>query len=311
MNKLISIITPTFNEESNIERLCLDIASEMKNSNYQYEHIVIDNFSTDQTIPILRKLSLKDKNLKIIINARNFGHIRSPIYGMLQANGEALILMNSDFQDPVSLIPKYIKEWENGNKVVMAQKISSDEDVKVSFIRKVFYKFIKKISEVSLPTNTTGSGLYDREIIEKIREINDPYPYFRGLIPEITNEVKLMPFHQPERFAGKTKNNLYTLYDIGILGIIKHSKIPLRFFTFIGLATSIISLIVAIIFFIRKLLDWESFTVGVAPLIIGFFFIASLQIFLLGFIGEYVMNILTQTRKMPLVIEKERINFDN
>ena len=311
MNKLISIITPTFNEESNIERLCLDIASEMKNSNYQYEHIVIDNFSTDQTIPILRKLSLKDKNLKIIINARNFGHIRSPIHGMLQAKGEALILMNSDFQDPVSLIPEYIKEWENGNKVVMAQKISSDEDVKVSFIRKVFYKFIKKISEVSLPTNTTGSGLYDREIIEKIREINDPYPYFRGLIPEITNDVKLLPFHQPERLAGKTKNNLYTLYDIGILGIIKHSKIPLRFFTFIGLATSIISLLVAIIFFIRKLLDWESFTVGIAPLIIGFFFIASLQIFLLGFIGEYVMNILTQTRKMPLVIEKERINFDN
>ena len=311
MNKLISIITPTFNEESNIERLCLDIASEMKNSNYRYEHIVIDNSSTDQTIPILRKLSLKDKNLKIIINTRNFGHIRSPIHGMLQANGEALILMNSDFQDPVSLIPEYIKEWENGNKVVMAQKISSDEDVKVSFIRKVFYKFIKKISEVSLPTNTTGSGLYDREIIEKIREINDPYPYFRGLIPEITNDVKLLPFHQPERLSGKTKNNFYTLYDIGILGIIKHSKIPLRFFTFIGLATSIISLIVAIIFFIRKLLDWESFTVGVAPLIIGFFFIASLQIFLLGFIGEYVMNILTQTRKMPLVIEKERINFDS
>ena len=311
MNKLISIITPTFNEESNIERLCLDIASEMKNSNYQYEHIVIDNSSTDQTIPILRKLSLKDKNLKIIINARNFGHIRSPIHGMLQAKGEALILMNSDFQDPVSLIPEYIKEWENGNKVVMAQKISSDEDVKVSFIRKVFYKFIKKISEVSLPTNTTGSGLYDREIIEKIREIKDPYPYFRGLIPEITNDVKLLPFHQPERLSGKTKNNFYTLYDIGILGIIKHSKIPLRFFTFIGLATSIISLIVAIIFFIRKLLDWESFTVGVAPLIIGFFFIASLQIFLLGFIGEYVMNILTQTRKMPLVIEKERINFEN
>ena len=311
MNKLISIITPTFNEESNIERLCLDIASEMKNSNYQYEHIVIDNSSTDQTIPILRKLSLKDKNLKIIINARNFGHIRSPIHGMLQAKGEALILMNSDFQDPVSLIPEYIKEWENGNKVVMAQKISSDEDVKVSFIRKIFYKFIKKISEVSLPTNTTGSGLYDREIIEKIREINDPYPYFRGLIPEITNDVKLLPFHQPKRLAGKTKNNLYTLYDIGILGIIKHSKIPLRFFTFIGLATSIISLLVAIIFFIRKLLDWESFTVGIAPLIIGFFFIASLQIFLLGFIGEYVMNILTQTRKMPLVIEKERINFDN
>ena len=180
-----------------------------------------------------------------------------------------------------------------------------------NWLKLIFYKFINFISEVNLIEKTTGSGIFDKSIISELKTIDDPYPYFRGIIPEITNDVKLLPFHQPERLSGKTKNNFYTLYDIGILGIIKHSKIPLRFFTFIGLATSIISLLVAIIFFIRKLLDWESFTVGIAPLIIGFFFIASLQIFLLGFIGEYVMNILTQTRKMPLVIEKERINFDN
>ena len=217
--------------------------------------------------------------------------------------------MSSDLQDPVSLIPIYIEEWEKGNMVVMAQKISSDENVKINFIRRSFYKIIKYISEVPLLTNTTGAGLFDRKIIEEIRNINDPYPYFRGLISEITSEIKLIPFHQPKRNSGYTKNNFYTLYDIGVLGIIKHSKLPLRIITFVGLITSFLSLLVASVFFFRKLFNWESFEVGIAPLIIGFFFIASIQIFLLGFIGEYVMSILTQTRKLPLVVEKERINF--
>ena len=310
MTKKISIVTPTFNEETNIEKLCLSISEEMKKLNYDYEHIVIDNFSTDSTFKILKNLAQTDKNLKLILNSRNFGHIKSPIHGILQSTGDAVILMTADFQDPVSLIPIYIKEWENGNKVVMAQKTGSDEDLKISFLRKLFYKFIKKISEVPLLTNTTGAGLFDKQIIEQIKQIDDPYPYFRGLISEITSEVKLIPFHQPKRFSGITKNNFYTLYDIGVLGIIKHSKIPLRFVTFVGLITSVLSLLIAFIFFLRKLFDWQSFEVGIAPLIIGFFFIASLQIFLLGFIGEYVMNILTQTRKLPLVIEKERINFE-
>jgi glycosyltransferase involved in cell wall biosynthesis len=309
MKKKISIVTPAFNEELNIEKLCTLISEEMKKLNYEYEHIVIDNSSTDSTALILRKIALTDKNLKVIINSRNFGHIKSPIHGILQASGDAAILMASDFQDPVSLIPTYIKEWENGNKVVMAQKISSDENLNMNFIRKFFYKFIKYISEVPLLINTTGAGLYDRKILEEIRVINDPYPYFRGLISEITNEIKLIPFHQPKRSSGITKNNFYTLYDIGVLGVIKHSKLPLRIITFIGMIASILSFLVATIFFFRKLFNWDSFTVGIAPLIIGFFLIASLQIFLLGFIGEYVMNILTQTRKLPLVIEKERINF--
>ena len=310
MIKKISIVTPTYNEESNIERLCILISQEMKKFKYVYEHIVIDNSSTDSTVQILKKLSVSDKNLKVIVNSRNFGHIKSPIHGMLQTNGDAVILMSSDFQDPISLIPSYIKEWEQGHQVVMAQKISSEESSKMSFIRKLFYKTIKYISEVPLLTNTTGAGLFDRKIVEEIRNINDPYPYFRGLISEITSDVKLIPFHQPSRSGGKTKNNFYTLYDIGVLGVIKHSKLPLRIITFVGMIASILSFLVATVFLFRKLLNWESFTVGIAPLIIGFFLIASIQIFLLGFIGEYVMNILIQTRKMPLVIEKERINFN-
>ena len=309
MKKKISIVTPTYNEDANIEKLCLSISEQMKKLDYEYEHIVIDNCSSDTTVLILKKIAANNKNLKVIVNSRNFGHIKSPLHGILQANGDAVILMTSDFQDPVSLIPLYLEEWEKGHKVVMAQKNSSDEGLKMSFARNLFYKVIKLIADVPLLTNTTGAGLFDRKIVEEIRNIDDPYPYFRGLISEITSEIKLISFHQPKRHGGKTKNNFYTLYDIGVLGIIKHSKLPLRLITFIGLVTSLLSFFVAAFFFFRKLFNWDSFEVGIAPLIIGFFLISSLQIFLLGFIGEYVMTILTQTRKLPLVVEKERINF--
>ena len=309
MTKLISIVTPTYNEEGNIKELCLKISEEIKKTKYNYEHIVIDNNSTDETINILKQLALKDKKLKIIINSRNFGHVKSPIYGLMQASGDASILMSSDLQDPPELIPKYISEWEKGFDVVLGQKETSDENFINHFVKKFFYKLISKISEVPLMLNTTGAGIFDKKIIEKVREINDPYPYFRGLISEITSNIKLIKFHQPKRFSGITKNNFYTLYDLAILGIIKHSKIPLRLMTFFGFCTSIISIIIAMIYFIGKILFWDKFDLGVAPLVIGFFCIASLQIFLLGFIGEYVMNILIHSRKLPLVIEKERINF--
>ena len=309
MKKLISIVTPTFNEEENIESLCSSISEEMKKLEYDYEHIVIDNSSTDNTLDILKKISEKDKKLKIIVNLKNFGHIRSPMHGMFQASGDAVILTMSDFQDPIELISKYIKEWENGSKVVMSQKDSSDENFLTHRIKNVAYKFINKISDDPLLINTTGSGLYDKSIIDIIKKIDDPYPYFRGLISEITNEIKLIKYHQPKRVKGKTKNNFYTLYDIGILGIVKHSKIPLRLMTFLGFLFSFFSILTAIIFFIYKLIYWDSFDLGVAPIIIGLFALGSVQIFILGFIGEYVMNILTQTRKLPLVIEKERINF--
>ena len=310
MSKKISIVTPTFNEELNIEKLCIEIALEMKKLNYDYEHIVIDNLSTDSTVEILEKITKTDKNLKVIINSRNFGHIRSPIHGLLQANGDAAILMSADFQDPIDLISKYIKEWENGHLVVMGQKTTSDESKFKHYFKKLYYKFINAISEVPLLMDTTGAGLFDRKVIEVLRGVNDPYPYFRGLVSEVTNDVKLLPFHQPKRNKGSTKNNFYTLYDLGIVGIIKHSKIPLRIITFVGLVASFISLLISIIFLFRKLFNWNSFDVGIAPLIIGVFLIGSIQIFLLGFIGEYVMNILYHSRNMPLVIEKKRINFD-
>ena len=309
MSKKISIITPTFNEEKNIEKLCSEISKEMSKLDYDYEHIVIDNHSNDGTISILKKIAARDNKVKVIINSRNFGHIRSPIYGMLQASGDACILMNSDFQDPIELIPKYIKEWEQGNQIILAQRISSDENFFLNSFKNFFYKFINKISDVPLMRNTTGSGLFTKNIVDQIRKIDDPYPYFRGLLSEISSQIKLIKFHQPKRSGGETKNNFYTLYDIGVLGIVKHSKLPLRLMTFIGFFTSIASIITAAVFFFYKILFWDSFEVGVAPLVIGLFTIASVQIFLLGFIGEYVMTILTHTRKLPLVVEKERINF--
>ena len=309
MSKKISIITPTFNEEKNIEKLCSEISKEMSKLDYDYEHIVIDNHSNDGTISILKKIAARDNKVKVIINSRNFGHIRSPIYGMLQASGDACILMNSDFQDPIELIPKYIKEWEQGNQIILAQRISSDENFFLNSFKNFFYKFINKISDVPLMRNTTGSGLFTKNIVDQIRKIDDPYPYFRGLLSEISSQIKLIQFHQPKRSGGETKNNFYTLYDIGVLGIVKHSKLPLRLMTFIGFFTSIVSIITAAVFFFYKILFWDSFDVGIAPLVIGLFAIASVQIFLLGFIGEYVMMILTHTRKLPLVVEKERINF--
>ena len=309
MKKLISIVTPTFNEESNIEKLSNDISIEMRNSNYDYEHIIIDNNSTDSTIDILRKIAMKDKKIKVILNSRNFGHLKSPVHGLLQSSGDAVILMSSDFQDPPEMIHKYISEWEKGFEVVLGQKDTSEENFIKHFLKKIFYKFIQLISEVPLMVNTTGAGIFDKKIIQHIKKINDPYPYFRGLLSEITSNIKLIKFHQPKRAGGKTKNNFFSLYDVGILGIIKHSKIPLRIMTLIGFCTSLMSIFVALFYFIKKLFYWQSFDLGTAPLIIGLFLIASVQIFLLGFIGEYVMNILLQTRKLPLVIEKERINF--
>lgn len=308
-NFKISIVTPTYNEEENIEKLINAVFIEISKIGCEYEHIIIDNSSTDNTVNILRKLAKENKNLKIIINSRNFGHIRSPIYGLFQTNGDAVILISADFQDPVELIHQYISEWKAGYDIVLGKKKSTEENFLIFKMRSFFYKFINFISETNLTMDTTGSGLFDKKIIEIIKKIDDPYPYFRGLLSEITSNIKLVEFNQPKRKFGKTKNNFYTLYDLGILGIIKHSKFPLRFITIVGFISSILSFVVSISFLFKKILNWNSFDAGIAPLIVGLFFIASIQIFLLGFIGEYVMNILLQTRKLPLVIEKERINF--
>ena len=305
----ISIVTPTFNEIENIEKLCVEIKNEITKIKCDYEHIIIDNSSTDGTIEKIKNLASKDKNIKVIINSKNYGHIKSPFYGILQTTGDACILMASDFQDPIELIPKYIKKWKEGSKIVLGEKISSDENNFLFSLRKLFYGFLNKISETKLSQNTTGSGIFDKSIIDKLKKINDPYPYFRGLLNEIGEKISTIEFSQPKRFAGVTKNNFFTLYDIGMLGIVKHSRMPLRFMILIGFLSSLISFGIALFYFIYKLLFWNSFELGIAPLVIGIFIFASIQILLIGIIGEYIGIILLHQRNMPLVIEKERINF--
>ena len=282
----ISIVTPTFNEEENIKKLCSGIKIEMEKLNVSYEHIVIDNCSTDKTITNLKEICSNDKNVKVIINSKNFGHIKSPFHGILQSSGDACILMASDFQDPLDLIPIYIKKWLGGSKIVLGKKITSEENNLIFSIRKTFYKFLNMISETKLTENTTGSGIFDKSIINQLRNIKDPYPYLRGLLNDLGEEITVVKFNQPKRLAGITKNNIFTLYDIGMLGIIKHSRAPLRFVTFLGFTLSFFSLLVAIIYFIYKLIFWNTFDLGIAPLIIGIFGFASIQILLLGIIGE-------------------------
>ena len=308
-DKLISIVTPCFNEEQNIEKLCLEVEKIFKNLNYKYEHIVIDNKSTDKTRNILKSLVQKNKNLKVIFNSKNFGHIRSPYYAMLQSSGDAVILLSADFQDPLELIPDLIDKWKNGNKVVMLKRKSSSENFFMTFVRNSFYKFISKIGETNLVENTTGSGIYDKDIIMNLKKINDPYPYFRGLITELTDSISVIEFHQPLRKYGKTKNNFYSLYDLAILGIIKHSKIPVRVMIIFGFISSLICLFISVLYFFLKIIFWSKFSLGLAPLIIGIFGLASLQILMLGILGEYVILILTHSRNLPLVIEEDRINF--
>ena len=307
----ISIVTPTFNEIDNIEKLCLEIKQEFEKNKYDYEHIVIDNNSNDGTIEKLRQIAKEDKKLKVIINTKNFGHIKSPFHGLLQSSGDATILMASDFQDPIEMIPKYIDEWKKGKKIVLGEKIKSEENFMKFFLRKTFYKFLNYISDIKLTTNTTGSGIFDRSVIEKLKNIKDPYPYFRGLINEIGEDVSTIKFNQPLRFSGKTKNNIFSLYDIGILGIVKHSRKPLRFMILLGFVLGLLSLAAGLFYLIYKLIFWNSFSLGIAPVVVGIFFVSSVQIILLGLVGEYIGIILIHTRNMPIVIEKERINFNN
>ena len=305
----ISVVTPTYNEFDNIVKIYDEIKNKFKEINCEYEHIIIDNNSSDGTINKIKDLAKSDKNLKIIINSKNYGHIRSPFHGLLQSNGDATILMAADFQDPIDLISKYITEWKKGNKIILGEKITSDEN-KIKFsLRKLFYNFLNYLSEFELTKNTTGSGIFDKSVIEKLRQLNDPYPYFRGLINEIGIEIKTIKFNQPQRKYGVTKNNFSTLYDIAMLGIVKHSRKPLRFMVLIGFLSSAISLMVALFYFIYKLLFWNSFSLGLAPIIIGIFIVSSIQITLLGLVGEYIGIILLHQRNLPLVIEKERINF--
>ncbi len=308
--KKISIVTPCFNEEENVEELYECVRGIMAEfSYYEYEHIYIDNSSSDQTLPKLRILAANDKRVKVIVNARNFGHIRSPYYGLLQSTGDAAILMASDFQDPPEMIKDFIRKWEEGFKIVMGVKSKSEETWALYNLRKIFYKTLAKLSDINLVENFTGFGLYDQQIIQILRDINDPYPYFRGLIADIGFPAAQISFIQPARKRGITKNNFYTLYDMAMLGLTNHSKIPLRLAAFIGMFSGAISFLVGMAYLIYKLLFWQNFELGLAPLVVGLFFFGSVQLFFLGIIGEYIGAIYTQVLKRPLVVEKERINF--
>ena len=307
--KLLSIVTPCFNEEENIDELYKRISNVMANQPYEYEHIFIDNASTDNSSKKIKKIAKNDKRVKLIINARNFGHIRSPFYGILQSKGDACILIASDLQDPPEIIEKFISKWEKGFKTVLAVKPESEEKAIMFTLRKLYYRTISKLSEVPLINNATGAGLFDKVIIDILRNLDDPYPYFRGLLCEIGFPIATIPFKQPSRKRGITKNNFYTLYDIGMLGITNHSKVPLRLMAMGGFLLSFFSLIVAVVFLIAKLIYWNSFELGSAPILIGVFFFGAIQTFFIGILGEYIGSIHTQVRNMPLVIEKERHNF--
>jgi len=311
MKKKISIVTPCYNEEPNVAELYRQVKAQFDklSERYDYEHIFIDNASTDNTVGELKKLAAVDKNVKIIVNAMNFGHIRSPFYGLCQATGDAALLMVADLQDPPELIPQFLEQWESGHRVVIGIKNKSKENPLMYGLRTMFYKMIKKISETRQIENFTGFGLYDKTFVELLRSIDDPYPYMRGLVAEYGGDLGEVIYTQPKRLHGKTHNNFYTLYDMAMLGFVNHSKVPLRMASFLGFICSAFSLLVALVYFLYKLFYWDSFQVGQAPLVIGMFFFASVQLFFLGIVGEYVGSILTQVRRRPLVIEKERINF--
>jgi len=309
--KLISIITPCYNEEENVHALYARIKAVFAAlPNYQYEHIFIDNSSTDQTVTKIKELVAKDNHVRLIVNVRNFGHIRSPMYAMLQAKGDAVISMASDLQDPPEIIADFVRKWEEGFPIVAGVKPKSHETPLMFLIRRLYYKFICRISNVPLLQNFTGFGLYDRTVIEIIRKLDDPYPYLRGLISELGFPVAQIAYVQPKRIRGITKNNFYTLYDIAMLGITSHSKIPLRLAIFLSFCIGGLSFLVSMGYLVYKLIYWQEFQLGTAPLVIGFFFIGSIQLFFIGILGEYIGSIHTQILHRPLVIEKERINFD-
>jgi len=310
--KLISVVTGSFNEEENVtelyERVCRTFAERLPA--YAFELIFIDNASTDATVEVLKRLAGQDRRVKVIVNNRNFGHIRSGYHAFLQAGGDAVIVMASDLQDPPEMIPDFVKKWEEGYKIVLAQKTESHESPLFFVVRKTYYNIINRLSEIELVKNATGFGLYDRRVVEDIRQVADPYPYFRGLICDLGYQRALLPFTQPARTRGFSKNNFYTLWDMAMLGLTNHSKVPLRLAIFAGCGVGAVSFLVALVYLIYKLLFWSNFQVGTAPLVIGMFFIGAVQLVFIGLLGGYIGAIHTQVLRRPPVIERERINFD-
>lgn len=305
-------MVPCYNEEENVVPLSEAVIATLEKDlpEYDYEILFIDNCSKDKTREKLILLCSKNKKIKAIFNTKNFGQFNSPYYGLCQTTGDCTICLCADFQDPIDMIPKFVHEWENGYKIVCGIKTSSKENKIMYFLRGVYYKTIKKMSEVEQIEQFTGFGLYDKSFIQVLRDLKDPTPFLRGIVAELGPERKEIPYEQQERRAGKTSNNWYRLYDAAMLSFTSYTKIGLRLATFIGFGLSAVSVVIAIIYFILKLLHWNDFPAGMTPILLGVFVIGSMQLFFIGLLGEYIMNMNARLMNRPLVIEQERINFD-
>lgn len=311
--KKVSILIPCYNEEENVAPMSEAVTGLFGKelTQYDYELLFIDNASTDGTRALLREICEKNRHIKAIFNAKNFGQFNSPYYGILQTTGDCTISMVCDFQDPIDLIPKYLKEWEAGYKIVIGIKTSSRENPLLYHLRGMYYKIIKKFSDVEQIEHFTGSGLYDREFVEVLRELKDPTPFLRGIVAELGYKRKEIPYEQPKRRAGKTHNNFYSLYDAAMLSFTSYTKIGLRIATFMGMGSGLVSALSGIVYLILKIIFWERFVAGMAPIMIGMFFLGSVQLFFLGFLGEYILSMNQRIMNRPLVIEEERINFED
>lgn len=310
--KLISVVVPTYNEQENVvpltDTLVKIFAEELPE--YNYEIIFIDNHSKDNTKTLIRRICSENPNVKAIFNARNFGQMRSPVYGFKQAYGDCVVRLNADFQDPPSLIPTFVREWEKGHKIVIGIKEKTEEGFFMAFVRRQYYKFLRKITDIGHIENFTGFGLFDKAFVDVVRNIHDPMPYFRGMVAEFGFEYKTILYQRPNRRAGKSKNHFYTLYDVAMIGITSYSKVMLRLASFLGFIIGGLSFLVALVYFIMKLVHWDWFRSGIAPLVIGVFFLGGVQLFFIGLLGEYVLAINSRVLDRPLVVEEERLNFN-
>lgn len=313
MSKLISVLVPTYNEEENVVPLSEAIIEEFQKNlpQYEYEIVFIDNNSIDTTRAKIRELCNQNPNIRAIFNAKNFGQFNSPYYGLLQTHGDCTILMCADFQDPISMIPVLVREWEAGNKIVVGIKSKSKENKIMYFLRSCYYKLIKKMSSVEQIEHFTGFGLYDSEFIEVLKGLDDPTPFLRGIVAELGYKRKDIEYQQEKRRAGKTHNNWYSLYDAAMLSFTSYTKVGMRIATILGFILSGASIVVALIYLIMKLVFWDRFVAGMTPILLGIFVFGSIQLFFIGLLGEYIMNINSRVTHRPLVIEEERVNFDD
>jgi dolichol-phosphate mannosyltransferase len=304
------MISPCFNEEENVDELyrrACDVMSKLPQ--YDFEYVFIDNASTDSTVEKLKAIAARDARVRVIVNMRNFGHLRSPYWGIIQTRGHVTVYFASDLQDPPEMVPQFLAAWEEGYKIVLAVKPVSQTNPVVHWLRRSYYRILDAISEVSLVKDATGFGLYDRSVLDLVREVDDPYPFLRGLICELGFPIKTISFNQPRRQRGITKNNFYTLYDMAMLGIVSHSVVPIRMAAMFGFATGFLSILVALVFLILKLVLWSRFPIGVAPIVIGMFFMFGVLLLFIGILGEYIASIHNYVRNRPVVVERERVNF--